>query len=99
MVVFDQEFNALPGAMEILSQNNEVQIAKVAWLSRKVNPKSYGSMVVYHIQPPFRQPHPFVKQKRKEHYQNSSTSLTRKLARINSYLKEASFIDYRNEWR
>ncbi|KAM5527771.1 transposase-like protein [Fusarium oxysporum f. sp. phaseoli] len=47
MVVFDQEFNVLPGAMEISSQENEVQIAKVAWLSRKVNPKAYGSMVVY----------------------------------------------------
>ncbi|EXA30657.1 hypothetical protein FOVG_17991 [Fusarium oxysporum f. sp. pisi HDV247] len=47
MAVFDQEFNVLPGAMETLSQENEVQIAKVVWLSRKVNPKSYGSMVVY----------------------------------------------------
>lgn len=45
--VFNQEFNVLPGAMESLSQENEVQIAKVAWLSRKVNPKAYGSMVVY----------------------------------------------------
>ncbi|KAF4971651.1 hypothetical protein FSARC_1584, partial [Fusarium sarcochroum] len=47
MAVFDQEFNVLPGAMETLSNENEVQIAKVAWLSRKVNPKTYGSMVVY----------------------------------------------------
>ncbi|KAM5529165.1 reverse transcriptase [Fusarium oxysporum f. sp. phaseoli] len=47
MAVFDQEFNILPGAIETLNQENEVQIAKVAWLSRKVNPKSYGSMVVY----------------------------------------------------
>ncbi|KAI9148647.1 reverse transcriptase [Paramyrothecium foliicola] len=45
--VFDQEFNVLPGAMETLSQENEAQIAKVVWLSRKVNPKTYGSMVVY----------------------------------------------------
>ena len=45
--VFDEEFNVLPGAMEALSRENEVQIAKVAWLSRKVNPKPYGSMVVY----------------------------------------------------
>jgi hypothetical protein len=45
--VFDQEFNVLPGAMETLSHENGVQIAKVAWLSRKVNPKTYGSMVVY----------------------------------------------------
>ncbi|RKK73615.1 hypothetical protein BFJ68_g18213, partial [Fusarium oxysporum] len=47
MAVFDQDFNVLPGAIETLNQENEVQIAKVAWLSRKVNPKSYGSMVVY----------------------------------------------------
>ncbi|KAM5528489.1 transposase [Fusarium oxysporum f. sp. phaseoli] len=45
--VFDQEFNVLPGAMETLSHENGVQIAKVAWLSRKVNPKTYGPMVVY----------------------------------------------------
>jgi hypothetical protein len=32
--------------METLSHENGVQIAKVAWLSRKVNPKTYGSMVV-----------------------------------------------------
>ncbi|EXM15014.1 hypothetical protein FOTG_16631 [Fusarium oxysporum f. sp. vasinfectum 25433] len=38
MAVFDQEFNMLPGAIETLNQENEV---------RKVNPKSYGSMVVY----------------------------------------------------
>ena len=31
--VFDEEFNILPGAIEALSQENEVQIAKVAWLS------------------------------------------------------------------
>jgi hypothetical protein len=47
MAVFDQEFKILPGAIEALNQENEVQIAKVAWLSRKVNPKTYGSMVVY----------------------------------------------------
>jgi hypothetical protein len=47
MAVFDQKFNVLPGALETLSHENEVQIAKAVWLSRKVNPKSYGSMVVY----------------------------------------------------
>jgi hypothetical protein len=49
--------------------------------------------------PPFDSPTLSSSKKKKEHYQNSSTSLTLKLARINSYLKEASFIDYRNEWR
>ncbi|KAM5527754.1 hypothetical protein FOXYSP1_19627 [Fusarium oxysporum f. sp. phaseoli] len=47
MAVFDQDFNVLPGAIETLNQENAVQIAKVAWLSRKVNPKSCGPMVVY----------------------------------------------------
>lgn len=47
MAVFDQEFKVLPRAIETLSQENKVQIAKVAWLSRKVNPKTYGSIVVY----------------------------------------------------
>jgi hypothetical protein len=45
--VFDKEFNVLPGALETMSQENEAQIAKVVWLSRKVNPKTYGSIVVY----------------------------------------------------
>ncbi|EWZ28420.1 hypothetical protein FOZG_17905 [Fusarium oxysporum Fo47] len=45
--VFDQELNVLPRAMETLSHENGDQIAKVAWLSRKVSPKTYGSMVVY----------------------------------------------------
>jgi hypothetical protein len=45
--VLDQEGKVLPGAMEALGQENEVQIAKMAWLSRKDSVKAYGSMVVY----------------------------------------------------
>ncbi|WAO97111.1 Hypothetical protein NCS54_01482000 [Fusarium falciforme] len=45
--VLDQEGKVLPGAMEALGQENEVQIAKMAWLSRKDRVKAYGSMVVY----------------------------------------------------
>jgi hypothetical protein len=45
--VLDQEGTILPGALEALGQENEVQIAKIAWLSRKDIPKLYGSMVVY----------------------------------------------------
>lgn len=45
--ILDQEGKVLEGAMEALSQENEVQIAKMAWLSRKDNTKAYGSMVVY----------------------------------------------------
>nr|CEG03959.1 unnamed protein product [Fusarium acuminatum CS5907] len=47
MAVFDQKFNILPGALKTLSHKNEIQIVKAAWLSRKVNLKSYRSMVVY----------------------------------------------------
>ena len=32
---------------ETLGEENDVQIAKLAWLSKKDNPKPYGSMVVY----------------------------------------------------
>lgn len=35
------------GALISLSEENEVQIAKIAWLSDKANQKLYGSMVVY----------------------------------------------------
>ncbi|KAM5353470.1 hypothetical protein ACJ41O_000120 [Fusarium nematophilum] len=45
--VLDHEGKVLPGAMEALGQENEVQIAKMAWLSRKDSVKAYGSMVVY----------------------------------------------------
>ncbi len=37
----------LPGATEILGKENDVHIAKIAWLSRKDIGKAYGSMVVY----------------------------------------------------
>ena len=35
------------GAAEAFGQENDVQVAKVAWLSRRDMPKAYGSMVVY----------------------------------------------------
>ncbi|EAQ91966.1 predicted protein [Chaetomium globosum CBS 148.51] len=37
----------LPGAMEALGAENDVNIAKIAWLSRKDTGKAYGSMAVY----------------------------------------------------
>ncbi|EAQ82922.1 hypothetical protein CHGG_10740 [Chaetomium globosum CBS 148.51] len=39
--------NILPGAAEALGTENDVNIAKIAWLSRKDTSKAYGSMVVY----------------------------------------------------
>jgi hypothetical protein len=45
--VLDAEGNILPGAMEALGTENDVNIAKIAWLSRKDAGKAYGSMVVY----------------------------------------------------
>ena len=45
--VIDHEGKILPGAAEALGQENDVQIAKMAWLSRRDAAKAYGSMVVY----------------------------------------------------
>jgi hypothetical protein len=45
--VLDADGNILPGATEALGTENEVNIAKIAWLSRKDMGKAYGSMVVY----------------------------------------------------
>jgi hypothetical protein len=45
--VIDHEGKVLPGAAEALGQENDVQIAKLVWLSRRDAGKAYGSMVVY----------------------------------------------------
>jgi hypothetical protein len=45
--VLDKDGNILLGVVEALGKENEVDIAKIAWLSRKDVPKAYGSMVVY----------------------------------------------------
>ena len=45
--VLDADGNVPPGAVEALGKENEVNIAKIAWLSSKETYKAYGSMVVY----------------------------------------------------
>ncbi|EAQ84299.1 hypothetical protein CHGG_10703 [Chaetomium globosum CBS 148.51] len=45
--VLDADGNILRGAAEALGTENDVNIAKIAWLSRKDTSKAYGSMVVY----------------------------------------------------
>ena len=45
--VLDVDRNILPGIAEALGTENEVNIVKIAWLSRKDMGKAYGSMVVY----------------------------------------------------
>ena len=45
--VIDHEGKVLPGATEALGQENDVQVAKIAWLSRRDTAKAYGSMVIY----------------------------------------------------
>jgi hypothetical protein len=45
--VIDQEGKILPGAAEVLGKENDVQIAKLVWLSKKDSGKAYGSMGVY----------------------------------------------------
>ena len=47
LVVLDENSNVKPEAAASLGEENEVQVAKVAWLSRRDHPKAYGSMVVY----------------------------------------------------
>ena len=45
--VIDTEGNILLGAREAFEQEIDVQIAKMAWLSKKNQAKAYGSMVIY----------------------------------------------------
>jgi hypothetical protein len=45
--ILGREGKVLPGAAEVLGKENEVSIAKIAWLSRRDQGKAYGSMVVY----------------------------------------------------
>lgn len=45
--VIDQEGNVLSNAAETLGIENEVTIAKIAWLSLRNSGKAYGSMVIY----------------------------------------------------
>jgi hypothetical protein len=45
--ILDQEGKILPRAAEALGNENDVHIAKIAWLSRKDTGKAYGSMVIY----------------------------------------------------
>ena len=37
----------LPGIVEALGRENEVNITKTSWLSRKDTRKAYGAMVLY----------------------------------------------------
>lgn len=45
--VLDETGNIRTGATEALSEENDTQVAKIAWLSNRDIPKAYGSMVVY----------------------------------------------------
>jgi hypothetical protein len=45
--VLDAQGKVLPRAAKVLGKENEVNIAKIAWLSRRDEGKLYGSMVVY----------------------------------------------------
>lgn len=45
--VLSADGSILPGAIEALSTENSVQIAKIAWLSNKDSGKAYGSMAIY----------------------------------------------------
>jgi len=45
--VLDERGKVRPGAAEAFSKENDVQVAKVAWLSNKNSAKAYSSIVVY----------------------------------------------------
>ena len=45
--ILNQDSTVRPEAAETFGRENEVNIAKIAWLSRKDIPKAYGSMVIY----------------------------------------------------
>jgi hypothetical protein len=45
--ILNQDGTVRPEAAEAFGKENEVNIAKIAWLSRKDIPKAYGSMVIY----------------------------------------------------
>jgi hypothetical protein len=45
--VLDENSQLLPEIADKLGEENNVRIAKMAWLSNKENAKAYGSMVVY----------------------------------------------------
>lgn len=45
--VLDEKDEIRAGATVAFSEENEVTVAKIAWLSRKESSKAYGSMVVY----------------------------------------------------
>ena len=45
--VLDETGNIRTGATEALSEENDTQVAKIAWLSNRDIPKTYGSMLVY----------------------------------------------------
>ncbi|CZT52860.1 uncharacterized protein RSE6_14254 [Rhynchosporium secalis] len=45
--VLDETGKIRTEAIETLSEENNTQVAKIAWLSNRAVPKAYGSMVVY----------------------------------------------------
>lgn len=45
--VLDEHGSVLPEAVEALGSENQVNIAKISWLSNRSSHKAYGSMVVY----------------------------------------------------
>jgi hypothetical protein len=47
LAVLDDKGEIRTGAAEAFSQENDTTVAKIAWLSKRDVPKTYGSMVVY----------------------------------------------------
>ncbi|EXL64207.1 hypothetical protein FOPG_19523 [Fusarium oxysporum f. sp. conglutinans race 2 54008] len=47
MAVLDKRNEVRAAITEMLGQENDTEVAKIAWLSKRDIPKAYGSMVVY----------------------------------------------------
>ena len=47
LAVLDEHNQLHPGIAENLGKENNIHIAKIAWLSKKDSAKAYGSMVIY----------------------------------------------------
>lgn len=47
IAVLDEQGIVLPGAAEALGAEDNINIAKISWLSNRESGKAYGSMVVY----------------------------------------------------
>jgi hypothetical protein len=61
IAVLDKRNKVRTEITETLGRENNTKVIKITWLTKRDIPKAYGLMVIYYIQPPFRQSYPFIK--------------------------------------